>query len=280
MSTTLLHSQACQHANAKIYVFSDSVLCLGKMGPNPVESWEKQIQWYSETNYFSELNRIDGKPMEFEWKIFPGLTTAGILNEIQRNDGRITLCSSRLQGRIIFMSMFNDIVWMRKEIKNYVKIIQKELKNALEDFLAVIGPSLGLAQKRSGAPPTIPNKRILGSDAQKMMQNFQRPGHPIFRCTSALERGDLRSKGGGKKSIHFNVSTQNIELLLQMVISVNQRSIYGAVADFIEELPVGQKAPENPAAQVNGMKKRFLHNLLPQKCRPTAHGNLLQKYEQ
>ena len=30
--------------------FGDSVLRLGKMGPNPVESWEKQIQWYSETN--------------------------------------------------------------------------------------------------------------------------------------------------------------------------------------------------------------------------------------
>ena len=25
---------------------------------------------------------IDGKPMEFEWKIFPGHKTAGILNEI------------------------------------------------------------------------------------------------------------------------------------------------------------------------------------------------------
>ena len=30
---------------------------------------------------------------------------------------------------------------MREEIKNYVKIIEKELKNTLEDFLAVIGLS-------------------------------------------------------------------------------------------------------------------------------------------
>ena len=74
-----------------VHAFSDSVLCFGKMGHNPVESWKKQIQWYSETNYFSKLNRIDGKPMEFEWKIFPGLKTAGILNEISKNDGRITV---------------------------------------------------------------------------------------------------------------------------------------------------------------------------------------------
>ena len=42
------------------HVFSDSVLCLGKMGVNPVESWKKQIQWYSDNDYFSALNRIDG----------------------------------------------------------------------------------------------------------------------------------------------------------------------------------------------------------------------------
>ena len=53
---------------------------------------------------------------------------------------------------------------------------------------------------------------------------------------------------GGKTSIHFNGSTQNIELLLQMVISVNQLSLYGAVADMCYELPVGQRAVVKPKA--------------------------------
>ena len=44
VSTILLHSRPYQYATAKVYVFSDSVLCLGKMGDNPVESWKKQIQ--------------------------------------------------------------------------------------------------------------------------------------------------------------------------------------------------------------------------------------------
>ena len=60
-----------------------SVLCLGKMLDYLVESWKKQIQWYSDNDYFSELNRIDGQPMELEWKIFPGFTTVAILFEIQ-----------------------------------------------------------------------------------------------------------------------------------------------------------------------------------------------------
>ena len=57
---------------------------LGKMGPDLVKSWKNQIQWYSENDYFSELNRIDGQPMVFEWNIFLGFTIVGILNEIQQ----------------------------------------------------------------------------------------------------------------------------------------------------------------------------------------------------
>ena len=47
--------------------------------------------------------------MEFEWKIFPGLTTAGILDEILKKMGEL-----QCKGRIIFMSMFNNIVWDAK----------------------------------------------------------------------------------------------------------------------------------------------------------------------
>ena len=84
------------------------------MGDNPVESWKKQIQWYSDNNYFSELNRIDGQPMEFEWKIFPGFTTVGILNRIQQMMGELQCEPENFTGRIIFISMFNDIVWDTK----------------------------------------------------------------------------------------------------------------------------------------------------------------------
>ena len=101
-----------------------------------------------------------------------------------------------------------------------------------------------------------------------MLQNFGGSGHLVFRGTIALERGELRSKESGKRSIHFNDSTQNIELLLQIVISVNQLSLYGAVADMIEELPVGRRAPGKPQAPGQLVKWRFLHHLLSQKCEP------------
>ena len=110
VSTSLLHSRAYQSSIAKARVFSDSVLCLGKTGDNLVESWKKQIQWYSDTNCFSELNRIDGQLVEFEWKIFLGFTTVGILNQMQQMIGEVQCEPENFAGRIIFISMFNDIV--------------------------------------------------------------------------------------------------------------------------------------------------------------------------
>ena len=115
-----------------------------------------------------------------------------------------------------------------------------------------------------------------------MLLNFAGSGHPIFRCSSALERRELRSKDGGKTSTHFKGSTQNIELLLQMVISVNQLSIYGAVAEMIEELPVGQKAPGKPAAPGQLDKQEILTQppLAEVQANEERQGNLLQEYKQ
>ena len=80
------------------------------------------------------------------------------------------------------------------------------------------------------------------------MQIFQRSGHPMFRWTSALRRVQLRSKGGGRTTIHFTASDENVQLLLKMVISVNRLSLYGEAADLIEELPDDQRAPGKPVA--------------------------------
>ena len=57
---------------------------------------------------------------------------------------------------------------------------------------------------------------------------------------------ELRSKEKGKKSIHFNGSDKNIELLLRMAISANQLNIYGAVADLCNELSEDFRALGKP----------------------------------
>ena len=110
-STTLPCDKAIEITNAKTYVFSDSVLCLGSISDQPIEAWTNKIKWYLETRYLRNLNRIDGEPMEFEWKIFQGFTTLGVLEEIQKMMTELQCEHEQFKGRIIFMSMFHDIVW-------------------------------------------------------------------------------------------------------------------------------------------------------------------------
>ena len=65
---------------------------------------------------------------------------------------------------------------------------------------------------------------------------FSESGHPVFRGSSALERGALRSKGKGKLSIHFCGDEDTAEVVLRTIISVNQLSVSRAVAYMCDEL--------------------------------------------
>ena len=72
--------------HAKVYVFSDSVLCLGKMNQNPTSNtaWERQLDWFKDSSQYRTLDTIDGEPMEFEWNIFPGFTTLQLVQEVKQ----------------------------------------------------------------------------------------------------------------------------------------------------------------------------------------------------
>ena len=97
----------------KVYVFSDSVLCLGKIHENPQSNaaWEQRLEWFNTSQEYRNLDRIDGEPMEFEWNIFPGFTTLQLSQEVKDLLLRLNETPENFTGRIIFMSMFYDISW-------------------------------------------------------------------------------------------------------------------------------------------------------------------------
>ena len=110
--SSLLCDRHVRIMKSKTYVFSESVLCLGGISPEPVQSWKDKIKWYLETRYLKELDRIDGESMEFEWKNFTGFTTLGILAEIQKMMAELKCENVQFQGRIIFIhSMYTDMKW-------------------------------------------------------------------------------------------------------------------------------------------------------------------------
>ena len=71
--------------------------------------------------------------------------------------------------------------------------------------------------------------------AELMMIKFSESGHPVFRSTSLLSRGVLKSEGGEKLSTPFCADEGTIEPVLRTNISVYQLSLYGAVSDLCDE---------------------------------------------
>ena len=96
---------------AKVYVFSDSVLCLGKIHqhPNANESWKDRIEWITTSQSYRDYDGISGEPTELEWNIFLGFTTLQLLDKVTDLLSRLGATPETFTGRILFMSMFNDI---------------------------------------------------------------------------------------------------------------------------------------------------------------------------
>ena len=66
---------------AKVYVFSDSVLCLGRVYQHleSNEAWKKRIGWITTDKSYRDYDGINGEPTEFEWNIFPRIHNVAAL---------------------------------------------------------------------------------------------------------------------------------------------------------------------------------------------------------
>ena len=81
--------------------------------------------------------------------------------------------------------------------------------------------------------------------AEQMLLEFGESGHTTFRATTPLSRGQLKSKGKGKVSIHFSADPYTIDTIYRIILSVNQLSVYGAVAAVCEEFESHQDRSGN-----------------------------------
>ena len=96
--------------STKVYVFSDSVLCLGRVHQHPEsnEAWKKRIGWIVTDKSYRDYDGINGEPTEFEWNIFPGFTMLQLCGKVTDLLSRLGETPETFTGRILIMSMFND----------------------------------------------------------------------------------------------------------------------------------------------------------------------------
>ena len=118
--------------------------------------------------------------------------------------------------------------------------------------------------------------------AERMMLEFAESGHPIFRATSPLSRGRLKSKGHGKLSIHYCADLETIETIFCINVSVNQLSLYGTVAEMWEEYETLHDRTGQPVVggqSSSSLVPSVIKTEVPLDCDDLAHKDLLlQQY--
>ena len=221
----------------KVYVFSDCVLCLGKILENPEsnEAWKKRIEWITSSQSYRDLDGISGEPTAFEWNIFPGFTTLQLYGKITDRGGsevhrNTETWTESTVSRWISSGIFS-LDSRRWKSKVYCKDWEKHQRISQED----------LSSRRCSTTSRFSNAKRFGTGqwsflgpgsekkwysisedgsqgewdnmAERMMLEFAESGHPIFRAASPLSRGRLKSKGHGRLSIHYCAYLETIETI-------------------------------------------------------------------
>ena len=150
--------------------------------------------------------------MEFEWNIFPGFNTLQISEEVKSLLLRLGETPENFTGRIIFMSMFNDISCgsrdNEKEWESNANLVSLCVKRFGTGQWSFIGPC---SEKKWYSISEDSPQGEWDNMAERMMLEFAESGHPIFRATSPSSRGRLKSKGHGKLSVHYHDRTERSE---------------------------------------------------------------------
>ena len=239
--------------STKVYVFSHSVLCLGKVLQHPEcnEAWKNRIAGERAERSYRDYDGIDGESTEFERNIFPGFTTLQLCDRISDLLSSLGQTPESFTGRILFMSMFNDIFCDRYDNKDEC------LRNAniVKTFAGRFGIGqwsfIGPGSEKKWYPSENSPHGAWDHVAEEMLLLFAESGHPIFRSTTPLSRGQLKSKGKGKVSIHFTADQDTVDTIYCIILSVKQFSVYGAVAAICEEFEDHQDRTGQPV-----MKKK------------------------
>ena len=175
--------------------------------------------------------------MKFEWNIFPGFNTLQLSKErsqkftvqIGRNNRQFHRKNS------LHVDVQRHFLWNKnneEECLANARLVSLYARRFGKGQWSFIGP--GSEKKWYSVSEDSP-QGIWAKFAERMLLEFAESGRPIFSSTTPLSRGQLKSKGRGKQSIHYAADQETIETMFRIIVSANQLSLYGAVAEMCEE---------------------------------------------
>ena len=214
--------QAIKWAKAKVCVHADSVLCVGQMkdSPGAMQRWKGQVEGLRLYSSYQDAVRIDGEAIEFERKHSQDSHHCLFFKrsrktwrertsspQSSRTESSLYQCSMTLSGKEWWDLYFEcrKSQELRDEIPARTSRVGREV--VWKFFLR--------------------SKRWMGFHSQQNGTAIQRNWSSCVQKHQCLESWN--------RTMHFNGDSMNTELLFQTIHSVNQLSIYGAVAKWCHQ---------------------------------------------
>ena len=184
--------------STEVYVFSDSVLCLGRILKHldSNEAWKNRIAGVQSGRSYRDYDGINGESTEFEWNMFLGFTTlqlCGKINDLLRDKPQNL---SQEEFSLCQCSMTSPVT--EKATKMNVWQMPESLKYLRENLVLDNGHLLDQIPKRSGILQRIVHKELGITSRNRCCCNSQKAD--ILLSVQRLHFPGVisKSKGHGK----------------------------------------------------------------------------------
>ena len=186
---SLMKKSSVSLSHAKVFVFSDSVICLGMVNQNPTwnSAWEEKLSWFKSLSQYRILDTMDGEPIESEWNVFqdsPHCSSA-----TKSKSSCLKWAVHQNLKRITFMTMLNDILWgsedTERECNANADLVSTYARRFPAGRLSFLGPG---SEKKWYSTRIDRPQGEWDRVAESMMIRFEESGHPVSRATSPLSR--------------------------------------------------------------------------------------------
>ena len=158
-----------------------------------------------------------------------------LVEEVKRLLLRLDETPENFTGRIIFMSMFNDISCGSKKTKKNVWQMSNSYLCTREYLEKDNGHLLVLDLKRSGTVSVNTVHKEYGTTLLKGCWCNSQKADVQFSALQ-VHCPEVNSKAKEmENSIHNAVDLETVETIFRIIVSANQLSLYGAVAKICEE---------------------------------------------
>ena len=237
-----------------------SALVRFSKSPQSNDAWEQRLGWSKSSSKYRNFDRIDREPMEFEWHISQDSIRC---SSVKKSKFTVEIRWDTWEfhrKNHIYVDVQWYFLWIKRQRKGYLanaKLLSLYARRFGKWQWSFTGP--GSEKKWYCISEECP-LGVWDNIAERMLVEFAESGCPIFRAASPLSRGQLKSNGHGKLSIHDAADLEMVETF-RIIVSANQLSLYGALVEICEEY---ESLPRERGPIVRGAIEFFTRALCDQ----------------